>query len=78
MAARRLLAGDEALSVPEVAAFAIELLADRAIATPGWETTAKPPPPIVTTAEPGDIAKVLSVQPSIAFHSPKIIEHAGM
>ena len=41
--ARRLLSGEAARSNPHVAAFAIELLADRAIAVPGWTAVASPP-----------------------------------
>lgn len=62
VAAERLLCSDEALRDPRVAAFAIELLSDRAIAMPGWETTARPPPPIDTTDEPSTIAKSIATQ----------------
>lgn len=62
LAARRLLGGDEAGRDPETAVLAIELLADRAIATPGWESTAKPPPPLATRGEPAAIAKAISAE----------------
>jgi CHAT domain len=60
MAARILLGGNDATRDPEVAVFAIELLADRAIAMPGWETTAKPPPANTAVSEPAAIAKQIS------------------
>jgi len=59
--ARRLLGGKEAASDPAVAAFAIELLADRAIAVPGWESTASPPAAPANVVEPSGIAKDLSL-----------------
>ena len=58
--ARRLLAGEAARSDPYVAAFAIEMLADRAVAIPGWESVASPPPAPKTIEAPGSFAKELS------------------
>jgi Tfp pilus assembly protein PilF len=60
MAARSLLSAEETAQDPEVAVFAIELLADRAIAMPGWETTARPAPAITAVSEPAAIAKQIS------------------
>lgn len=58
VAARRLL------SIPDLsavdAAFAMELSADRAVATAGWESTAKPQPAISRLSEPSDQAIALS------------------
>jgi hypothetical protein len=59
--ARRLLAGKEAASSPEVAAFAIELLADRAVATPGQASVAAPPSAPTTISVPSTLAKELSL-----------------
>ena len=61
-AARRLLGGEEAADNPEIAIFAIELLADRAVATPGWETTAKPPLLMTDISDPASVAKTISGQ----------------
>ena len=47
---------------PDVTALAIELLSDRALALPGWETTAKPPELIASITEPAEIAAELSRQ----------------
>ncbi|HEY0974620.1 MAG TPA: CHAT domain-containing protein [Solimonas sp.] len=58
VAARRLL------SVPDLsaveAAFAIEMSTDRAVATAGWESTAKPQPAIEKISDPADQAIALS------------------
>jgi hypothetical protein len=62
LAARRLLSGDDAQNDPEIAAFAIELLTDHAIATPGWETTGKPPPSLTGVSEPAAIAEAVSAE----------------
>jgi hypothetical protein len=62
LAARRLLSSDDARNDPEIAAFAIELLTDRAIATPGWETTGKPAPSLTVVSEPAVIAKEVSAE----------------
>jgi hypothetical protein len=59
--ARRLLAGKEVAADPEIAAFAIELLADRAIAAPGWESTAAPVPAPTAVGEPWTIARAVSL-----------------
>lgn len=61
LVAQRLLTG-AAETDTEHAAFAIELLADRATAIPGWETTARPPPPIGNTGQPAEIAKSISAE----------------
>jgi tetratricopeptide (TPR) repeat protein len=62
LAARRLLSGDDARNDPETAAFAIEMLTDRAIATPGWETTGKPAPSPSVISEAAAIAKAVSAE----------------
>lgn len=60
MMARRLL-GDVATSAsPEVAAFAVEMLADLSVATPGWDVEAAPAPLPASVGEPGAIACDLS------------------
>lgn len=56
LVAKRLLAGDESMDSPEIAAFAVELMSDRAIATPGWESTAKPIRSVASISEPATIA----------------------
>jgi hypothetical protein len=61
LAAKRLLNPPSGTN-EKVIAFAIELLSDRAIALPGWETTAKPPELLTAVTEPGDIAAELSRQ----------------
>jgi hypothetical protein len=56
LAAERLLSGREATDDPAVAIFAIELLADRAIAVPGWEVIAAPAPSPQTISAPAATA----------------------
>lgn len=62
IASHRLLATDELAGNFVVASFAIELLADRAISRPGWETTARPLPLIASVEEPAATAEVLSTK----------------
>lgn len=62
LAARRLLDSADAVQDSEVAALAIELLADRAIAAPGWEATAEPVPTISRASEPVEMAKRVSAE----------------
>jgi len=62
LAARRLLSAGPTGRNPANVAFAIELLADRATAIPGWESTARSPPPIVHLDEPAEFAMSVSTQ----------------
>lgn len=58
MAARRLLAS--APSDAEAVVFAIEMLADGAVASPGWEGASVPPPKPASMGEPAAIARQIS------------------
>jgi hypothetical protein len=56
--ARRLLAGAQFNGSDTI--FALELLSDRGMPLPGWQTTARPAPQPATTVEPGNWAIELS------------------
>lgn len=58
VAARRLLARSQIGAGDTI--FALELLSDRAMSLPGWQTTARPVPPLASTTEPGNWAAELS------------------
>jgi hypothetical protein len=58
--ARRYLDGTDFRENPESAAFAIELLADRSTATPGWHTIARPPALLAEIGSPATYARALS------------------
>lgn len=60
MAAERLLDKKDAAIDPAMTTFAIELLADQAVATPGWETTAAPAAAPASIEEPAIIARAIS------------------
>jgi tetratricopeptide (TPR) repeat protein len=60
LAARRLLNDDDAES--DSVCLAIEVLADRAIAIPGWQATARPAAPIADIHSPAAAAKAFSMQ----------------
>lgn len=58
-AARRMLSTATDDSQPEAITFAVELLADRAIARPGWDVASRPVPPIGDVEEPTRTAAAL-------------------
>ncbi len=58
--ARRLLAGSHISASDTI--FALELLSDRSMPLPGWQTTARPMHQLATTAEPGSWAIELSLR----------------
>ncbi|MBX9596013.1 MAG: CHAT domain-containing protein [Roseomonas sp.] len=60
--AKRLLGSREAHDDPVVAAFALELLSDVSVATPGWEIDPAPPPLPAHVGEPADLARALSTE----------------
>lgn len=59
--AGRALADDGFISDVHDASFALEALADRGVAVPGWETTAQPPPGPASLREPGETARTISL-----------------
>ena len=60
MVARRALASDDYIHNAVDTSFALELLADRGIAVPGWNETAEPPPAPRRVEEPAEIARTIS------------------
>ena len=58
--AGRALASDEYISEAVETSFALELLADRGVAMPGWDETAEPPPAPKRVDEPAEIACSIS------------------
>jgi len=58
--AQRLLSSQEAIDDLVTAVFALELLTDRSIAIPGWQTIAEPVPKITSIREPIDFLINLS------------------
>ena len=58
--ARRALASDDYIHNAVDTSFALELLADRGIAVPGWNETAEPPPAPRRVEEPAEIARTIS------------------
>jgi hypothetical protein len=59
-AARRAVASDTYISNAIHTSFALELLADRGVAVPGWDEAAEPPPGPQRVEEPAEIACSLS------------------
>ncbi len=60
IAAGRALGGDDLLGDAEGAAFALELLADRGVALPGWDEAAVPASAPKTVGEIAEVARALS------------------
>ncbi len=60
IAGRRALASDEYIRNAVNTSFALELLADRGVAVPGWDEAAEPPPAPSWIEEPGEIACSIS------------------
>lgn len=60
--AARALADDGFLGDGERTAFALELLADRGVAMPGWDGVAEPPPAPASVGEPAASARALSLE----------------
>lgn len=58
--AGRALADDRCLEDAVATSFALELLADRGVAAPGWDERAEPPPAPITVGEPAQIACSMS------------------
>ncbi|WP_374368597.1 CHAT domain-containing protein [Dongia sp.] len=61
LAAQRLLEGTKSIT-PDEAAFAIEIMSDRAIALPGWELSAKPAASMANIGEASEMACALSME----------------
>lgn len=58
--AERSLVDPDFCADPVRVALALELLADRGVAVPGWDEAAQPPPPITAVEGPADMARALS------------------
>lgn len=58
--AERSLTSADFCDDPVQVALALELLADRAVAVPGWDEAAEPPPPILAVNDPADMARAVS------------------